>query len=62
MWLIGLAIVHFWNQITRKSLFNQLKVILPLLINEELGNRTLIKEKLENLKSKRKYKRPHRYK
>ncbi|MDO4873229.1 MAG: hypothetical protein Q3964_03930 [Carnobacterium sp.] len=52
MWLIGLAIVHFWNQITRKSLFNQLKVILPLLINEELENR----------KNNRKYKRPHRYK
>lgn len=68
MWLIGLTIVHVWNQITRKSLLNQLKVILPLLINEELENRkneeleNQKNEELENLKTKRKYKRPHRYK
>lgn len=53
---------YFWNWITRKKLRDQIKVFLPLLINEELENRKLIHEELENRKSKRKYKRPHRYK
>lgn len=49
---VWFAFEYFWNWITRKSLLDQLKVILPFLINEELENR----------KTKRKYKRPHRYK
>lgn len=53
---------YFWNWITRKKLLDQIKVFLPLLINEELENRKLIHEELENLKSKRRYKRPHKYK
>lgn len=53
---------YIWNRITRKKLRDQIKVFLPLLINEELENRKLIHEELENRKSKRKYKRPHRYK
>lgn len=60
VWLLWLGIGYFWNWITRKNLLDQLKVILPLLINEELENRK--NEELENLKTKRKYKRPHRYK
>lgn len=69
---VWFAFEYFWNWITRKSLLDQLKVILPFLINEELENRKLmheglenrklIHEELENLKSKRKYKRPHKYK
>lgn len=54
------AFAYIWNRITRKNLLNQLKAILPLLINEELENRK--NEEFENRKSKRKYKRPHRYK
>lgn len=68
VWLIWLGLDYFWKSITRQNLLNQLKVILPLLINEELENRKneeleiRKKEELENLKTKRKYKRPHRYK
>lgn len=71
-WLIWFVLVYSWNWITRKKLLDQIKVFLPLLINEELENRKLmhegienrklIHEELENLKSKRKYKRPHKYK
>ena len=49
---VWMSLVYLWNWISRKNLLEQIKVILPLLINEELENR----------KSKRKYKRPHRYK
>lgn len=49
---VWMGLVYLWNWISRKNLLEQIKVILPLLINEELENR----------KSKRKYKRPHRYK
>jgi len=49
---VWMGFVYLWNWISRKNLLEQIKVILPLLINEELENR----------KSKRKYKRPHRYK
>ncbi|MBF1720941.1 MAG: hypothetical protein HXO94_08625, partial [Streptococcus sp.] len=52
VWLIWFVLVYLWNWISRKNLLDQIKVFLPLLINEELENR----------KSKRKYKRPHRYK
>lgn len=52
VWLIWFVLVYLWNWITRKNLLEQIKVFLPLLINEELENR----------KSKRKYKRPHKYK
>jgi len=52
VWLIEFVLVVLWNWITRKNLLEQIKVFLPLLIQEELENR----------KSKRKYKRPHRYK
>lgn len=49
---VWMGLVYLWNWISRKNLLEQIKVILPLLINEELENR----------RSKRKYKRPHRYK
>ena len=62
VWLIWFVLVYSWNWITRKKLLDQIKVFLPLLINEELENRKLMHEELENLKSKRKYKRPHKYK
>lgn len=52
VYLNWMLLANFWNWITCKNLMNQIKVILPLLINEELESR----------KSKRKYKRPHRYK
>lgn len=75
-WLLWFGLDYLWKSITRKNLLDQLKVILPLLINEELENRkneelenrkneeleNRKKEELENLKTKRKYKRPHRYK
>ena len=60
VWLLWFGLDYFWKSITRQNLLDQLKVILPLLINEELENRK--KEELEILKTKRKYKRPHRYK
>lgn len=76
VWLLWFGLRYFWNWITSQNLLDQLKVILPLLINEELENRknkelenqknkeleNRVNEELENLKSKRKYKRPHRYK
>lgn len=52
VYIFWMLLVNLWNWISRKNLLNQIKVILPLLINDELENR----------KSKRKYKRPHRYK
>ena len=52
VYIFWMLLVNLWNWISRKNLLNQIKVIFPLLINEELENR----------KSKRKYKRPHRYK
>lgn len=51
-YLSWMLLTIFFNWLYCKNLLDQLKVILPLLINEELENR----------KSKRKYKRPHRYK
>lgn len=52
VYIFWMLLANLWNWITRKNLIDQLKVILPFLINEELEKR----------KSKRKYKRPHRYK
>lgn len=49
---VWVGLISLRNRITRKNLEEQIKVILPLLIQEELENR----------RSKRKYKRPHRYK
>lgn len=51
-YLSWMLLTIFFNRLYCKNLLDQLKVILPFLINEELENR----------KSKRKYKRPHRYK
>lgn len=51
-YLSWMLLTIFLNWLSCKNLLEQIKVILPLLINEELEKR----------KSKRKYKRPHRYK